>query len=86
VQIPRRAAAKKKTAQRKGPPKKRTGAKARLTAVKRILRNVEKKMAGNNAKATLGDYIRLLQLQKEMGEEPLSEIEVTWIETPAAEK
>lgn len=39
-------------------------------------------MSAEDLKATLGDYIKLIQLQKEMGEEPKSEITVTWIEEP----
>jgi len=54
----------------------------RAKAVERILLNVEQKMSEENVKATLGDYIRLIQLAKEMGEEPKSEIKVTWIEDP----
>jgi len=56
----------------------------RAQAVERILRTVEKKMSTEDVKATLGDYIRLIQLAKEMGEEPRSEIKVTWIEEPMA--
>ena len=37
-------------------------------------------MAGNNAKATLGDYIRLVQLHKELDDESPKEIRVTWVE------
>jgi hypothetical protein len=78
------ATTKEKTA----PPKKRaagkkrapTGAKARAAAVKKILLAVEKKMAAEDLKATLGDYIKLIQLQKEMTVETPSEIKVTWIE------
>jgi hypothetical protein len=62
------------------PKKTPSGAKERAEAVKRILLNVEKKMEGSDLKATLGDYIKLLQLQKEMGEEPARELKVTWVE------
>jgi hypothetical protein len=78
----RTAASKKRAAGKKGasgPKRTPTGGKARAAAVKKILLNVEKKMEGENVKATLGDYIRLIQLQKEMVETP-SEITVTWIE------
>jgi len=61
-------------------PKKRPGAKARAEAVKKLLLRVEKKMAEEDVKATLADYIRLIQLQKEMSDEPKTEITVTWIE------
>jgi hypothetical protein len=62
---------------KKRPP---TGAKARALAVQKILRNVEKKMSAEDVKASLGDYIRLFQLSKEMHEEPKAHISVTWIE------
>ena len=70
-------AKKKRTGQKNKTP---TGAKARVAAVKRILLAVEKKMGDKNVKATLADYIRLIQLQKEMTPETLSEITVTWVE------
>jgi hypothetical protein len=70
----KKAAAKKKRAA--------PGTKARAAAVKKILLSVEKKMAGKELRATLGDYIRLLQLSKEMTAEEPSEITVRWIEDP----
>jgi hypothetical protein len=73
----RRAAGKKRTARERPTP---TGAKARAAAVKKILLAVEKKMAGKELKATLADYIKLIQLQKEMTPETPSEIRVTWVE------
>ena len=39
-------------------------------------------MSGKDLRATLGDYIRLLQLSKEMTAEEPSEITVRWIEDP----
>jgi hypothetical protein len=85
----RRAAEKKKTAPEavtaapNGGATKQTENETRAQAVERILRTVEKKMSSEDLKATLGDYIRLIQLAKEIGEEPKSEIKVTWIEEPA---
>jgi hypothetical protein len=55
-------------------------AKNRAEAVEKILLNVEKRLEANDLKATLGDYIKLIQLQKEMTMETPSEIKVTWIE------
>jgi len=79
----KRAAPRKKRAA----PVKRPGSKARAEAVNRILSNVEKKMSAEDLKATLGDYIRLVQLSKDMTDEPKSEIRVTWIEPePSTEK
>ena len=49
--------------------------------IKRLLKNVEKKLIGQEVKATLGDYIKLVQLQKEMHDEQQpKEIKVTWVE------
>jgi len=40
-----------------------------------------KKLSGQEMKATLGDYIKLVQLQKELDEEQQpTEIRVTWVE------
>jgi hypothetical protein len=52
----------------------------RAGVVKRLLKNVEKKLSGKEVKATLGDYIKLVQLQKELDEEQPKEIKVTWVE------
>jgi len=65
------------------PPKKRAAPrKSRAEAVATILQNVEDKLAKGSMKATLGDYIKLIQLSKEMSEEAKTEIKVTWIEEP----
>jgi hypothetical protein len=53
----------------------------RAGVLKRLLKNVEKKLSGKEMKATLGDYIKLVQLQKELDEEQQpKEIRVTWVE------
>jgi hypothetical protein len=49
-------------------------------AVKSMLTKIEKKMKGDQMKATLGDYIRLVQLHKELDDESPKEIRVTWVE------
>jgi hypothetical protein len=70
------------------PPKKRaaaakkTGTMSRAEAIEKILLNVEKKMAARNVRASLGDYIKLIQLSKEMKDEARTELKVTWIEEP----
>jgi len=53
-----------------------TGSQARV--VKKLLAKVEKKLSDQDVKATLGDYIRLVQLQKELDEDEPKEIKVTW--------
>ncbi len=52
--------------------------------VKEILERVEQKIGEGEIKATLGDYIRLVQLQKELEEtEPPEEIRVRWVDPEA---
>lgn len=48
--------------------------------VKNMLTKMEKKMAGKDMKATVADYIRLLQLHKELDDQSPKEIRVTWVE------
>ncbi len=50
-----------------------------------LLKKVEEKLSGDDMKATLGDYIRLIQLQKEMDEDEPREIKVTWVEPEETE-
>ncbi len=56
----------------------RRGDKAAL--VSKVIQNIEEKLEKNELKATLGDFIRLVQLEKELEEEKPREIKVTWIE------
>jgi hypothetical protein len=81
---PKKRAAAAKTARKS--VAKPVGKKARAAAVTKILRNVEAKMSGKDVKATLGDYIRLVQLQKEMVvEETPTDVTVMWVD-PADEE
>ena len=50
--------------------------------MKKLVEQVEKKL-GKEMKATLGDYIRLVQLQKELEAEEPREITVTWVDPDA---
>ena len=78
----------KSTAARAGravKPKVETGTKAaggggQAQAVKCMLTKIETKMKGDQMKATLADYIRLVQLHKELDDESPREIRVTWVE------
>jgi hypothetical protein len=65
--------------------KKETAQETR-DAVNKMLQLLEKKMSEGEVKATLGDYIRLIQLQKDMSEEQPSEITVTWVDAPCEKK
>jgi hypothetical protein len=53
--------------------------KGQAGVVKKLLKKVEQKLSGDEVKASLGDYIRLVQLQKELEDEPPKEIKVTWV-------
>jgi hypothetical protein len=59
---------------------KTAGSGGQAQAVKGMLTKIEKKMKGDQMKATLGDYIRLVQLHKELDDESPKEIRVTWVE------
>jgi hypothetical protein len=59
---------------------KTAGAGGQAQAVKHMLTKIETKMKGDQMKATLGDYIRLVQLHKELDDESPKEIRVTWVE------
>jgi hypothetical protein len=53
----------------------------RAQMVEQILKNLETGFAKNTAmKATLGDYIRLVQLRKELEDDEPREIKVTWVD------
>ena len=49
--------------------------------VAKLLQKLEKKLEVETPKASLGDFIRLMQLEKELAdEETPREIKVTWVE------
>ena len=53
--------------------------------VELLLKKMEAKLGGADAKASLGDYIRLVQLRKELEDEQPREIKVTWVEPETTE-
>jgi hypothetical protein len=59
-----------------------------LALVRRILAKCTEALEGENApKATVGDLIRLLALEKELaGDETLREIKVQWVESRETER
>ncbi len=60
-------------------------AKRKKALVDKVIHSIEERLNKNELKATLGDFIRLVQLEKELEEEQPREIKVTWIE-PAPEE
>lgn len=53
--------------------------------VEQIIERVEQRLGEGDVKATLGDYIRLIQLQKELEDEEPGEITVTWVDPEKTE-
>lgn len=53
----------------------------RAAVVDTLLAAMEDKMSSDDPKFTVADYIRLLQLRREIAEEAPTAIEVTWVET-----
>ena len=45
-----------------------------------VLQKMEESLSSNEFKASLTDYLKLLQLEKELGTEVPQEIKVTWVE------
>ena len=52
----------------------------RADLVAKAIESMENKLAASDVKATFGDFIRLLQLQKELQIEQPREIKITWID------
>ena len=48
--------------------------------IEQIIEKVEQKLGEGDVKATVGDYIRLVQLQKELEDEEPVEITVKWVD------
>ena len=61
------------------------GEASRAQTVKNLLAKVEQKITEEPVKATLAEYIRLVQLHKELDEEEPKEIRVTWVEPETKE-
>jgi hypothetical protein len=53
--------------------------------VEQMLQRVEQKLGTGDVKATLADYIRLVQLQKGLEDEEPGEITVTWVDPDKTE-
>jgi hypothetical protein len=52
--------------------------------VEDLIVKVEQKLGKGDVKATVGDYIRLVQLQKELEEDEPRDIEVRWVDPEKA--
>jgi hypothetical protein len=53
----------------------------------KMITNMEGKISKEEFKPSLADYLKLVQLEKELGDEDPKEIQVTWVEpTESSEK
>ncbi len=60
---------------------------ARAEALGAILDKLEKQLIGEGSmKGTVADYLRLVQVMKEMGDERPREIEITWVNSLREER
>ena len=60
--------------------------KRKAQVVQEIIERVEEKLAKGVEKATLGDYIKLVQLEKELEDKEPENITVTWVDPESIEK
>jgi hypothetical protein len=61
-------------------PAKKQQSKNKAELISRVLENIENKLTSQELKPSVGDFIRLLQLEKELEEEQPKEIKVSWVE------
>jgi hypothetical protein len=73
----------KKRSRQKRSPVRAGGDRAKL--VEKAIQSIEGKLGSQNVKATFSDFIRLLQLQKELQIDQPREIKVSWIESSETE-
>lgn len=61
--------------------KKRARRKSKSKLVSKVIARLEEKLESDELKPSVGDFIRLLQLEKELNEEEQpKEIKVSWVE------
>ena len=64
-------------------PQRRSTDRAEL--LEKAIQKIEERLGSSDVKATFSDFIRLLQLQKEMQIDQPREIKVTWIDPSETE-
>lgn len=62
-----------------GEQPRRRGSK-RADLVEKAIESIEQKLGSSQVKATFADFIRLLQIQKELQADEPKEIKVTWVD------
>jgi hypothetical protein len=51
--------------------------------LEKAITGIEGRFASKDFKPTMGDYLKLLQMEIELEQEEIKEIKVTWVEPPA---
>lgn len=72
-----------KTARRGGKAVERETLRRRLTRL--ILQEFERKLMEDRLNVTVGDVLKVLQLEEQDGEEDVQEVRVRWVEPEEAE-
>lgn len=80
---PAKKAAAKKAAAKKSPVKRARTKKAMVGAV---IKQIEARLDKDELKPTVGDLIRLIQLEKELENEQPRKVTVSWVDHPEGEK
>jgi hypothetical protein len=63
--------------------RKRDGEKARvMKLLTDAISKMEAKFEADDFKPSIGDFLKLVQIEKELGQEMAKEIKVTWVESP----
>ena len=52
----------------------------RSALIRGLIEGIERKIAEGELKATVGDYIRLIQLERELAAEAPKEVRLRWVE------
>ena len=65
---------------RKAEPKDREAREQIEKLVEEAIQGIQKRLADEKSPPSIGDYLKVMQLQKEIEEEAPKEIKVTWVE------
>jgi len=75
-----------KTDEGKQPEGGRSRARNKAELVHTVIQKIEERLIKEELKPTVGDFIRLLQLEKELEDEQPREITVSWVEPARGEE
>lgn len=59
---------------------RKTAAEKKAALIQKLIQSIEAKLDSEQIKGSVGDLIRLLQIQKELEDEQPKEITVTWVD------